>query len=71
MDDDGLLGNHRLFWNYGRKINEKLNEHSEKTITEMAYIPNNIKDGFFFLNLQIPHFVTDAAPSRHLLIKPN
>ena len=71
MDDDGLLGNHRLFWNYGREINEELNEHSEKTITEMTFIPNNIKDGFFFLNLQIPHFVSDAAPSRPLLIKPN
>ena len=69
MNDHGLLGNHRIFWNNGQNINEKVNQNSKKTITEMSYIPNNIKDGFFFLNLQIPHFVCDAAPSRPLLIK--
>ena len=69
MNDHGLLGNHRIFWNNGQNINEKVNQHSKKTITEMSYISNNIKDGFFFLNLQIPHFVCDAAPSRPLLIK--
>jgi hypothetical protein len=42
---------------------------SEKTITELAYIPNSVEDGFYFLNIQIPHFVCDAAPSRLLLYK--
>ena len=38
-----------------------------KTITEMAYIDNTITDGFYFLNLQTPAFINDAAPSRPML----
>ena len=69
MSDDGILGNHRIFWGDGYNPNSKLNPESTKTITELAYIPNTVKDGFYFVNIQIPHFVCDAAPSRPLLCK--
>ena len=67
MDDKGLLGNHRIFWGDGLNANSEVNSDSQKTITELAYIPNTAKDGLYFLNIQIPHFVCDAAPSRPLL----
>jgi arylformamidase len=67
MDDKGLLGNHRIFWGDGLNANSEVNPDSQKTITELAYIPNRAKDGLYFLNIQIPHFVCDAAPSRPLL----
>ncbi len=70
MSDNGVLGNHRLFWGDGLNPSGEVNPQSEKTITELAYIPNSIADGFYFLNIQIPHFVCDAAPSRPLLYKP-
>lgn len=66
FDDDGILGNHRLFWS---DIDRKLNKYSDKTITELCYISNRIKDGFYFINLQLPHFQLDAAPSRPILIE--
>ena len=66
MSDDGILGNHRIFW---KDSHNKINHYSKKTITELAYIPNKVKDGFYFLNIQIPHFVSDAAPSRPLIYK--
>jgi hypothetical protein len=69
MSDDGILGNHRIFWGDGLNPKGKINPKSEKTITELAYIPNSVADGLYFLNLQIPHFVCDAAPSRPLLYR--
>ena len=51
-DDGGLLGNHKLFFQTGR------------TISELLYIPNSIPDGFGFLQIQIPNWRLDAAPSR-------
>ena len=68
-DDNGILGNHRIFW--GKDTNlDNLNCNSKKTITELAYISNEIKDGFYFLSIQIPRFKLDAAPSRCLLYRP-
>ena len=67
MSDSGILGNHRIFWGDGLNSKCEINPKSEKTITELAYIPNSVEDGFYFLNIQIPHFVCDAAPSRPLL----
>ena len=38
-----------------------------KTITEMIYADNEVKDGKYFMNIQIPNFTADAAPSRVFL----
>ena len=68
-NDDGILGNHRIFWSKNNDINSELNSCSIKTITEFCFINNKIKDGFYFVNLQIPNFKLDAAPSRPILVK--
>lgn len=68
LNDDGLLTCHHLFWQVPEgehAVNAKSLPH--KTITEMAYIDNAIEDGFYFINLQTPAFVNDAAPSRPVL----
>jgi len=69
MSDEGILGNHRIFWGDGLSPKTEIDAQSKKTITELAYIPNFVEDGFYFVNIQIPHFVCDAAPSRPLLCK--
>ena len=69
IEDNGILGNHRIFWGDGVDAKGKVNTESMGTITELAYIENNIPNGFYFLNIQLPHFVCDAAPSRPILIK--
>lgn len=68
MHDDGQLSNHRIFWNV-QKGKTCLNKLStiEKTITEMVFIDNEIEDGFYLCNLQIPEINTDAVPSRPVL----
>ena len=50
-DDGGVLGNHRSFFNKG------------DTISELLYIPNDLLDGFGFLQIQIPNWSLDSAPS--------
>lgn len=68
MYDEGKLSNHRLFWNVKKGV-QKFNEKSktERTITEMVFVKDHIEDGLYVLNLQVPAFDLDAAPSRPLL----
>ena len=67
--DDGHLSAHNIFWETkGKAFN--LNTQN-KTITEMIFAPDYLEDGAYLLNLQIPAFVSDAAPSRPILYKIN
>lgn len=67
--DDGHLSAHNIFWETkGKKFNP---ETQNKTITEMIFVSDNLQDGTYLLNLQIPAFISDAAPSRPILYKIN
>ena len=66
--DGGELASHHLFWDV------PLNSHtlakykpSESTITELIYVSNKIKDGFYLINLQVANMTLDASPSRPIL----
>ena len=63
--DGGKLASHHTFWQYPH--NTKLN----RTITEMIYVPNNVFDGSYLLNLQIASFENDASPSKPVLYQLN
>ncbi len=70
LRDEGKLSNHRIFWNVGQDLcsitpQTKVNN----TVTEMIYVPGEIADGVYLLNLQIAPFVSDASPSRPILFK--
>ncbi len=68
MHDEGLLTNHHLFWGVPEgKHSLGNNAASVKTITEMVFIPDHVEDGHYLLNLQLPAFCLDAAPSRPVL----
>lgn len=72
LHDEGKLSNHRIFWNVAEgsfETNEQTRMNS--TITELIYVPNEVKDGEYLLNLQIAPFAADAAPSRPVLFKLN
>jgi len=60
-EDGGALAAHHLFWNVPSEPN------FQKTITELIYVPNEIADGSYVLNLQVSNFANDAAPSRPML----
>jgi len=65
--DEGKLLAHKAFWNV--KDVDSLNEDArlDATITEMIFVPNEIKDGSYLLNLQIASFENDASPSKPVL----
>ncbi len=66
--DEGKLSNHRIFWNIAQgafEISEASLIHN--TITELIYVPCEIADGNYLLNLQIAPFASDASPSRPIL----
>jgi len=59
--DDGELLAHRAFWNYPKA------PRKDATITEFIFVKNSVKDGTYFLNLQIAPFRNDASPSKPIL----
>lgn len=61
--DDGALLAHKAFWNFNGEL------RTCATITEFVFVPDKIKDGSYFLNLQIAPFENDASPSRPVLYK--
>lgn len=66
--DDGRLAAHRVFWGLPADSRSLADAgHPQGTITEMIYAPDDVQDGYYLLDLQIPAFVSDAAPSRPVI----
>ena len=66
--DGGVLAAHRVYWDMPPgSLNDPGKYEGLRTITELIYVPGGVKDGRYVLNLQTPHFVSDAAPSRPIL----
>lgn len=60
-EDGGVLAAHHAFWDFPNTIDR------ERTISELLNIPGEIFDGDYLLDLQVAHFMNDAAPSRPVL----
>jgi arylformamidase len=70
--DEGKLVNHRIFWNVEQGSFEvNTATRIDSTITELIYVPNEVADGEYLLNLQIAPLESDAAPSRPIIFKKN
>jgi len=61
--DDGVLAAHHRFWNYPDS------PQLHRTISELIYVPEEIKDGFYLLTLQLASFENDASPSKPVLYR--
>ena len=65
MNDEGRLTNHHIFWNVPEGTHEATPDTKvSRTVTEMIFVDDNIRDGLYLLNLQLPAFHLDAAPCR-------
>lgn len=60
-EDGGVLAAHKAFWQYPEAV------RSNCTITELVYVPNEVADGMYWLNLQTAAFDLDVSPSRPVL----
>lgn len=74
--DNGVLQNHRDFWNLPPNLPPKRETtnlidvskvRTDCTITELIFVPNTVEDGHYLLNLQIASFESDASPSKPIL----
>lgn len=63
--DGGKLSAHKVFWQWPEIPDPT------KTITEMVYVPDFIKDGFYLCQIQICSLESDASPSKILLFDLN
>ncbi|MDX6746454.1 cyclase family protein [Polaribacter sp. PL03] len=61
--DGGKLLAHNAFWNTAGDI------RMNATITEFIYVPNDVEDGEYLLNLMIAPFENDATPSKPVIYK--
>jgi hypothetical protein len=68
MHDEGRLAAHRVFWGLPAGSRELAQAaRPQATVTEMIFVPDAVADGTYLLDLQVPAFLTDAAPSRPLI----
>ncbi|HLW40660.1 MAG TPA: cyclase family protein [Brumimicrobium sp.] len=61
--DKGVLAFHHGFWEVPQ------NPRMDRTITELIYVPNEVEDGEYLLNLQVAPFENDASPSRPIIFE--
>ncbi|HEX8657631.1 MAG TPA: cyclase family protein [Hymenobacter sp.] len=60
-EDAGLLLAHHAFWQYPAQ------PRCGATITELIFVPDEVADGLYLLNLQITSLEIDASPSKPVL----
>ncbi|HMC98312.1 MAG TPA: cyclase family protein [Flavobacteriales bacterium] len=60
-EDGGVLAAHHAFWDFPATLD------LDRTITELLNVPADVPDGEYLLELQLPHLMNDAAPSRPVL----
>ncbi len=69
-DDGGHLSGHRAYWGLpagSTDVGEAQRAHA--LVTELALVPPQLEDGPYLLDLQVPAFAADAAPSRPVLYR--
>ena len=67
-DDGGSLTAHRVFWGLAPDVlDARQARRGRALVTELAYVPDTVHDGLYLLDLHVPAFATDAAPSRPVL----
>jgi hypothetical protein len=67
-DDGGRLAAHRVYWGLPPGSDDAaLALRGRALVTELAFVPDSVHDGLYLLDLQVPAFAADAAPSRPVL----
>lgn len=68
MRDDGALVAHRIFFGLpARSVTLAEAQRAHCTISELAFVPDTLPDGYWLLWLQIPALAGDALPSRPMI----
>lgn len=65
--DSQGLENHATWWGLDPDTRAGVPEPARRSITEMIYVPDDIPDGDYLLELQLAPIVSDAVPSRPVI----
>lgn len=65
--DEAQLGAHRAFFGL-RPDGSRENSRRCCTVTEFAYVPDELTDGLYLLEIQVPRWQLEAVPSRVLVV---
>jgi hypothetical protein len=65
--DEGMMAAHRVFWGLPPGPGNPETSDSDRTITELIFVPDEVGNGSCLLDLQIPALDTDAVPSRPVI----
>ena len=60
-EDAGQLLAHHAFWQYPEQ------PRHDATITELIFVPDDVPDGLYLLNIQVTSLELDASPSKPVL----
>ena len=67
-DDGGELAAHRQYWGLPPASQDPREAgRGAALVTELAWVDQRIADGLYLLDLHVPSFASDAAPSRPVL----
>lgn len=67
-DDGGSLSAHRAYWGLPLgALDAHQAQRGRALVTELAYVPDTAPDGLYLLDLHVPAFAADSAPSRPVL----
>lgn len=67
-DDGGHLAAHRRYWGLPPGATSAAQARRGRAlVTELAYVPDTSGDGLYLLDLHVPAWAADAAPSRPVL----
>ena len=64
-DDGGALANHRAWW--GLAGDGAPAHAARRSVTEMVFVPDDIPDGLYWLDIGVSPLASDAVPSRPVL----
>lgn len=68
LDDGGRLTAHRAFWGLpAGSTDAAAATRPQATVTELIFADDAVPDGRYLLDLQVPAFAADAAPSRPIV----
>ncbi len=69
-DDGGGLVAHHTYWGLAPGVRDaRLARRGHALVTELAYVPAAAADGLYLLDLHVPAFGADAAPSRPVIYR--
>lgn len=65
--DQGLMANHRCWWGMAPNIPVGEFPPGRRSVTEMMFVPDDVQDGHYWLNLELQPLVSDATSSRPVI----